>query len=158
MELELTEEQKLKSDSDFEKMNERFDVIEREVADLPPVELPLKHIFTPGLYSRTIFMPAGSLVTSKIHKTRHQFAVMAGEVTVWDYRNGTQLLRGPCLGITEPGTRRILFCHTDVMWTTFHATDKNTPQEVEDDILWHRINPLLTKEEPCLSSRQQEQH
>ncbi len=147
-ELVLTPEQKLKCDKDFAAMNARFDIAEAELANsgLDLIDFPLEHTFTKGLYSRKIFMPAGSLLTSKIHMTEHQFAILQGEATIWNPYDGTQLLKAPHTGVTRPGTRRMLFIHSDMIFVTYHPTDKNTPTEVEDDILWHRVNPLITKE------------
>lgn len=149
-EIVLTEEQRIKCDEDFARMNARFDEAEKAILDtVTPCEFPLKHTFTNGLYSRQIFMPAGALLTSKIHMTQHQFAVLTGVATVWDSHNGTQLIKAPYTGITEPATRRILFIHEDMIWITYHPTDKSTPEEVEEDIIWHRVNQLIApKEEP----------
>ena len=46
------------------------------------VDAPLTHVFTPGLFTRTIFMPAGSLIMSMTHSTRHPFIISVGEVDV----------------------------------------------------------------------------
>jgi mannose-6-phosphate isomerase-like protein (cupin superfamily) len=113
----------------------KTDSIQAFIETLPQCELPLQHRFTPGLYSRTITMPKDSVVVSKIHKTEHQFAVLQGMVTVWDGQGGIRLFRAGEIGITKPGTRRILFNHEETVWTTFHATDKTTPEAVEADII-----------------------
>lgn len=145
---ELTQIEKLQLDGNFIEIMERFDAAEAAIAssgaDL--IDFELKHTFTNGLYSRKIFMPAGSLLTSKIHATEHQFVILEGVATVWDHENGTQILRAPYTGITKPGTRRLLFINEDSTWITFHPTDKFTPEEVEADIIWRRI-PNLKKEE-----------
>jgi hypothetical protein len=50
----------------------RIDLLEMAMLETCAViELPIVHRFTPGLYIREIFMPAGALVTSKIHKTEY---------------------------------------------------------------------------------------
>jgi len=142
----LDTEQKLRYDEEFKAMNDRFDLLEKGMEALPPAEFPLEHTFTKGLYSRKIFIPAGSFLTSKIHITEHQFAILQGRATFWDPFLGTVVLKAPHTGITVPNTRRILFVHEDFIMVTFHPTDKATPQEVEDDITMHYINPLLTRE------------
>ena len=58
---------------------------ELEVAMLEncePVHCLTTHMFTDGMYIREIFMPAGSLITSKIHKTEHPYIVSYGKVAV----------------------------------------------------------------------------
>lgn len=129
--------------------NDNIDLFEKYISEYPPVECDLNHRFTNGLYSREIFMPAGSVVTSRIHKTQHQFAIIEGEVSVWTKATGMVKYQAPYVGITEPGTRRVLFNHTDVRWVTFHPTPLTTVEEIEKDILEPHINKLL-EEQTCL--------
>lgn len=86
----------------------------------PAVELPLVHRFTPGLYIREIFMPTGTLCTSKIHRTEHPYVVTRGKVSVFIDRVGVEHIEGPHVGITKAGTRRLLYIHEDCTWLTFH--------------------------------------
>ena len=39
--------------------------------NLPQIDLPLKHAFTTGIYSREIFLPKDSIVVGKIHRHDH---------------------------------------------------------------------------------------
>ena len=43
---------------------------------------PLKHEYADGCYIRQIFMPKGTIITSKIHKVRHPYFILTGEVNV----------------------------------------------------------------------------
>lgn len=123
-----------------------IDSLQAAVERMPQVELPLTHRFTPGMYVRTIFMPKGALVISKIHRTQHPFVVTKGRCLVWaprqsapgeDTRPATEVqeIAAGHIGITLPGTRRIIYICEDTEWTTFHATNKTTPEEVEADII-----------------------
>lgn len=97
----------------------------------PTVELEVMHRFTPGLYSRTIFMPKGTLLTSKIHRTHHQFLISKGVLEIWTPAEGWLTYVAPHLGETLPGTRRGLRIHEDTVFTTFHPTNLTTVEEVE---------------------------
>lgn len=110
---------------------ERVDVLQGVMEKLPQVDLPLVHRFTPGLYSREIFMPKGTLVISKIHKTEHQFIVSRGAVTVWDEKDGITHIQAPFAGVTTPGTRRVLYINEDCVWTTFHPTTETNVEQLE---------------------------
>jgi hypothetical protein len=104
-------------------------------------ELPLKHVFTPGLYCRTIFMPKGTLLTSRVHLTEHPFFVLSGLVSVWDDAQGWVTLRQYDRGITKPGTRRILLIHEDCVWMTVHANPDNEtdPEKIVESVTYdHR--------------------
>jgi hypothetical protein len=106
--------------------------------------LPVKHHFTPGLYCREIFMPAGAVLTSMIHNTEHPFVVSQGRCSVYNEGTGeTMEIVAPHFGITLPGTRRLLFIHEDTIWTTFHVTHLKDVAEIEKAILKPHSNPLL---------------
>ncbi len=111
-----------------------------------PIECPLEHRFTPGLYSREIFMPEGTLLTSRTHNFEHQFVIMMGKV--WVSIDGGEWVRyaAPYIGITQAGTRRILYIEENAIWITFHP---NPDDEEDIEILEKRLvvhnNPLLNK-------------
>lgn len=95
---------------------------------------PLKHTFCEGSYVREIFMPKGTLVVSKIHKKRHPYFIMSGEVSVVTEK-GTERIKAPYHGITEPGTKRALLVHEDTVWITVHATEETDLEKIENDII-----------------------
>lgn len=101
--------------------HQAIDALEREILDsCRLVDMPLVHRFVPGMYIREIFMPAGIWVTSKIHNTEHPYVVTKGRVSVYSPEGGVQHIEAPYVGITQPGTRRVLFIHEDTTWLTFH--------------------------------------
>ena len=90
-------------------MNDRIDELEATMLEnFEPINCPLVHRFTEGLYVREIFMPAGSLITSKIHNTQHQYFILQGKVSVWIDEGEEIFLEAPYIGVTEPGTRRVV--------------------------------------------------
>ncbi len=123
---------------------ERIQALEDSFYDLPPegsgapveqASFVNAHSFCPGVYARTIFMHAGAVLTSRIHKTQHFFVVSKGRCTVVD-SHGTELhIEAPYMGVTMPGTKRALRIHEDTIWTTFHATDLTDVAEIEKAIL-----------------------
>jgi hypothetical protein len=126
-------------------LNELMDQAECIIATGEPVEMPLTHSFTDGMYIREIFMPAGTILTSKIHKTNHPFVVSKGKCIVYD-GNKLETINAPHTGITEPNTRRLLYIEEDTIWTTFHITDKTNVDEIEKEIIEERDNKMLDKE------------
>ncbi len=113
------------------KKNPSLNAIEAMIAAAPQIDFPLVHRFTPGLYAREIFMPAGAILTSKIHKTEHPYVISKGRVSVWIEGIGWERLRAPHTGITKPGTRRLLYIHEDTIWTTFHPTTETDLEVIE---------------------------
>jgi len=123
--------------SDRRSTSEKFDCFEAHLSQYDQVKMPLRHFFTPGLYTRQIFMPAGTLLTSKIHLTEHPFVISMGRVSVWSGIDGEpkEELCAPYIGITKPNTRRILFIHEDTIWTTFHVATETSVEEIEKRII-----------------------
>lgn len=119
------------------KNNADLNQLEQELVDrFPAVFCPLIHRFTPGMYSREIFMPAGSLIMSKIHRTEHQFVVLSGRCRVYNAENDEVLeLTAGHVGITKPGTRRVLMILEDSRWVTFHPTNKTDLSEIESELI-----------------------
>lgn len=107
------------------------------------VEMPVKHRFTPGIYSREIHIPAGTMLTSAIHRTEHPFVISKGRIAVISENEGRVIYEAPHHGVTKPGTRRLLHAETDTVWTTFHATEETDVQKICDTILEPYDNTLL---------------
>jgi hypothetical protein len=106
------------------------------------VEMPVAHTRTPGLYVRTISMPAGTVLTSKIHRTEHPFVVHAGTAEVFIDGVGAQVISAPYVGVTKPGTRRVLRILEDCVWSTFHpCSDDETLEDIEARIIEPRLLP-----------------
>lgn len=124
-------------------VSETMDNLQSLIASKKPIKCPLAHTFTPGIYTRTIFMPKGTLIVSKIHKTEHPYFIITGKVTVFTENDGTLELQAPFHGVTRPGTRRALFIEEDCIWVTTHAiTDGETLEEIEERIIEKHELPI----------------
>lgn len=124
--------------------SEFVDRVEEAMVDnFPVIHREANHLFIPGMYIRELTMEAGEMFTSKIHKTEHPYFISEGAVSVWIKGQGVVTLRAPYMGITYPGTRRILYAHTRTVWTTFHTTDKTDLAEIEEELIMKHNNPLL---------------
>lgn len=115
---------------------QRIEELEETLERLPQAMVPQHHVFTPGLYCREVLIPRGTLLTTRIHLTEHPFVISAGIVSVWDEAHGVVTLRAPHTGVTKPGTRRILFAHTDVVFSTFHLNPSN---ETDPDVIVRNV-------------------
>ena len=100
---------------------------------------PLIHTFGDGFYTRNISMPKGQLITTGIHKKEHPFFVMKGDVSVLT-EDGVHRIKAPYNGITQPGTKRLIYIHEDTVWITVHITDAKTVEEVHDDVMAEDFN------------------
>lgn len=100
-----------------------MDNIELFLSSLPKADIRIKDVFAPGLYIRKMWAPAGSVLTSKIHRTEHPFIVSKGRILVWDGIHRAVILKASYDGITLPGTRRLGVALEDTIWMNVHATD-----------------------------------
>jgi len=52
---------------------DQIDRLQSEMAVMPQAELVTEHQFSPGIYMRKLFRPAGTLIVGKVHKKPHFF-------------------------------------------------------------------------------------
>jgi hypothetical protein len=98
------------------------------------IEGAVTHNFADGQYIRTIVMPKGLVVTTKIHNQNHPFFIMTGEVSIFS-EQGVQQIKAPYHGITKRGTKRVLYVHEECIFITVHCTDKLDLKEVEEECI-----------------------
>jgi hypothetical protein len=122
---------------------EAVDKIEQEMMKHEQVICPIENIFTPGLYTRVITVPTGTLLTTEIHKTEHPFFMLKGICEVVDVETGkTTLLKAPHIGVTQPYTRRVINVIEETIWATAHVTDETDIEKIGDKIVVQRDNVL----------------
>ena len=95
---------------------------------------PTKHSFADGQYIREIFNPAGLFIVTKIHNKTHPFFLMQGEMTIFS-ENGLERISAPYHGITQAGTKRAIYTHTECVFVTVHATDKLNIEDIEEEVI-----------------------
>jgi hypothetical protein len=129
----------------FAEYREKIMAAEERMRSLPGAMIgdsaPLKHTFAEGMYVREITMPPGYLAITKIHKYSHPAFILRGTVTIIE-EEGRRTVTGPASFITKAGTKRIVFCHTEVVWTTVHATRETDIDKIEDEIVAKTFDEL----------------
>jgi hypothetical protein len=106
-----------------------------DIQQIHEVECPVKHGFANGVYLREIFMPAGTYVIGKEHKTEHFNIILKGQAYVL-MNDDVQLITAPCTFVSEAGTRKVLVVLEDMIWQTTHVNpDDVTNVEVLEDKL-----------------------
>jgi hypothetical protein len=135
-----------------------MDTLEKTIGECPQVECPLEHFFTPSIYTRKIFMPAGSVVVSLKHKTTHPFFILKGRVAVLRVNDlGEFEIEGMHeaghMGITRSGTKRFLYNLEDTIWVTCHSNPDNIedPDEMVLRLAEPNENPLIDTSKPEFS-------
>ncbi len=95
-----------------------LEVSEFPMGDRP--DSPLVHSFGGGMYVREVFIPAGMMLTGKIHKHEHPNFLMQGKVSMITEDGGALLMEGPQSMMSPSGCKRALYTHTPTWWITVH--------------------------------------
>lgn len=95
--------------------------LEAEIAKLPPVETHETHHFAHGIYGRELFIPAGSVLTGKMHRHSTLNLLIQGEIVVTTPQ-GMKRLTAPAVFVSPPMTKKAGYAVTDVRWVNVHAT------------------------------------
>ena len=116
------------------------------IEKLPQIEVPLKHRFLDGLYSREVTMPKGSIVVSKTHNLENLTIISQGECVELTEGHEVRRLKAPCTMISEPGIKRALYMLEDTVWTTVHQNPENTRDIKELEQLYLKPDKSTLKE------------
>lgn len=107
----------------------------QELGKREQVDCPLKHYFAPGVYLREIFMPKGTVVIGKIHKTEHLNIIEKGQCSIL-HRDGTdEILQAPVTFVSKPGVQKVLLIHEDTVWKTVHVTQETDMTKLEEILI-----------------------
>jgi len=115
-------------------MRKKVNLLEGEMRKHEPVEIPVKHHFSQGVYAREITIPAGTLLTGKIHKFEQLNILSAGEISVLT-EDGIKRVSAPFTVVSPPGTKRIAYAHTECVWTTIHGTTETDLEKIESHFI-----------------------
>jgi hypothetical protein len=110
---------------------QRIATLVRRLGAMEQTECPLKHYFGPGVYLREIFMPAGTIVIGKIHKTEHLNLIERGVLAIRHDDGTTQILRAPHTFVSKPGVQKVLYIQEDTVWKTIHPTTERDLEKLE---------------------------
>jgi len=118
----------------FVPSREKIDRLQAEMVKMPQAELVTEHHFSPGMYMRKVFRPAGTVIVGKVHKEPHFFLCAMGEIVAWT-ENGMVTLRAGDVVESKPGTKRVTMAVTDSIGITIHRTDKTDLDEIEVELI-----------------------
>jgi hypothetical protein len=108
--------------------------IEEQLLQMPQVDLPITHYQIPGVYARSMFIPAGTILTGKIHNHESIAILAQGTIRI---TNGTEsyVLSAPKVMVDSPGVKRLGYAETDVTFITVHRTDNVEIEAIEDELV-----------------------
>ncbi|MGH3054755.1 MAG: hypothetical protein ACRDL7_07240 [Gaiellaceae bacterium] len=86
------------------------------------------------VYGREIKIPAGIMLTGKIHRNATLNILISGKcLQTTEY--GSEVIEGPMVWVGEPGIKRALYTLTEVHWVTAHGTEETDITKIEDEVI-----------------------
>jgi len=122
-------------------MREKVSALQAEISKMPQYEPATTHTFHAGMYCREVFRHAGVLVVGKVHKKEHFYLIVSGTVAITT-DDGVQLVTGPKLLCSRPGTKRAVYAETDALCMTFHVVNSATIEDAETELVEEDENDM----------------
>lgn len=101
----------------------------------------IKHHYATGVYGRELFIPAGEVIVSKIHRGKTFNIITKGVISVIS-ETGYHTYHAPHVFVSNPFTKRVVISHEDTIWVTAHGTDKQDLDEIEEEIIANDFSEL----------------
>jgi hypothetical protein len=108
-----------------------FDLPDEERIDVDSMTF---HHFAPGVYAREYFIPQGSVVIGKIHKTEHFNIICKGRCSV-STEDGPMMIEGPYVMVSRPGVKKAVYAFEDTTWITIHVTEETDLEKIEQQVI-----------------------
>ena len=106
----------------------------KELKKVEQIVCPTSHVFSDGVYSRTITMPKGTFVVGKKHLTEHLNIISVGKAKVW--MDGIiKTVEAPAIINSGKNCRKILLIEEDMLLTTIHVTNETDLDIIEKQII-----------------------
>lgn len=109
--------------------------LQSALAALPQDHGEVRHLFSPGQYTRVCTLQPGAYV-GKMHRHQHPTFLMSGTARINTDR-GMETITGPHVWISQPGAKRALVCLSACVFATVHLnpTDSTDLLAIEADVI-----------------------
>jgi quercetin dioxygenase-like cupin family protein len=129
--------------------------VEGRMLELPQVDISLIHRFAPGVYMRTVVMPAGSVVIGHEHTTEHFNVVLGGRALV-KFQGRVEMLAAGDVFVSSAGVRKVFEVLETLTFATIHPTEETNVEKLETQLVrksetWTDHARLVAAKSPCLS-------
>lgn len=103
-----------------------------ERAALKAEQVPVRSEYHFGhkVAAKTIYAPANTIMTGRIHLFENLNMLVQGEMEIAT-ESGIITLIAPCLVESPPGTKRVVQTITDCIWMTIIGTSERDPDKIE---------------------------
>ena len=106
--------------------------LEKQMLSLPQVNVETASLIYGDMYARTIFVPAGTMVTGALTNLDN-ICIVSGDISVTT-DTGMRRLIGYHVLPAAKGSKRVGYTHSDTYWTTVVPTKAQTVEDAEDEM------------------------
>lgn len=110
--------------------------------DLEPVELPVKHHFSKGVYARELSIPAGTVLVGKVHLFDNLNVVLRGRIAIYTEAGLREFEAGDVI-VSPAGVKRAGYAIEDTVWMTVHGTDETDVDLIEQQFVANSYEEYL---------------
>lgn len=123
--------------------------LESVMAELPQLPDMTEHFFAKGVYARVLHIPAGAVLTGKIHRFDCINIIPKGRIHVAT-EEGTKLVEAPAVFTSPPGTKRAGVALEDTTWITVHEAHTQDLNVLENELIVESFDQLEQERRECL--------
>ena len=127
--------------SDRLQKREQIMRLEAAMKAAPQREIPLQHMFWPGMYVRGIFIPKDTTLVGLVHRYACFNVIPYGDIMIVTETGDKQII-GPCSFTSEAGTKRAGYANEDTVWMTFHSTTETDVSRLESLLVTDQYDRL----------------
>ena len=113
-------------------MKENILSLEQSIAKAEQIEMTVNDYFSEGLYTRELLIPKGTVLTGRVHKTKHINLILKGDISIAT-EDGVKRIKAPYIFVAKPGTKKAGYAHEDTIWVNAHATDSENIDEIKEE-------------------------
>lgn len=96
-------------------------------------EFDVEHTLIEGVYTRTLFIPKGSLLVGKIHIKECVNIVAKGDISVLT-ETGSGRFKAGHVATSQPGIQKVGYAHEDTVFINVFRTDETDIEKIEAQI------------------------
>lgn len=108
----------------------------KSLLDLPAGaqrEFDVHHTLIDGVYTRTLFIPKGSLLFGKIHLKECVNIVAKGDISVLTETGMGRFTAGH-VAVSKPGIQKVGYAHEDTVFINVFRTDETNIEKIEAEV------------------------
>lgn len=96
-------------------------------------EFEVKHTLIDGVYTRTLYIPKGSVLVGQIHLKECVNIVAAGDISILT-ETGCGRIKAGHIAVSKPGIQKLGYAHEDTVFVNVFRTDETDIEKIEAEI------------------------